>query len=84
MAVQLNPYHMRIGAKGNGFLPTLTHGGSLGVIAYPDHLATAPDKPETVCLHLDVKQWRADLTPAEARDLAAVLLRMADKAEGRQ
>ncbi len=80
MAIQLNPYHMRIGAKGNGFFPTLTHGGSLGVIAYPDHLATAPDKPETVCIYFDCNQWRADLTPTEARDLAAALLDMADKA----
>jgi len=81
MTVHLNPMHARIGNSGNGFFPSLTHGGSLGVIAYPATLATAPDLPKTVLLHFDCNTWREYLTPDEARDLAAALVEMAAKAE---
>ena len=76
-AIKTNRLHHRIGT-GNGYFPKLERGGSLGLFACPEPLASLPHEAGGIVLYFNLGQWKATLTPQEARNLAASLLQLAD------
>jgi len=78
MSARLNPLHVRVG-EGAGYFPILARGGTLGAFACPCADASLPHEAGGIVLYFDIGVWRATLTPAEARSLAAELLRLADE-----
>jgi hypothetical protein len=76
--VSLNPYHERIATTGNGYFAHNREGQNVGVYAVPHDFEPDPERGHV--------RFYADrpivlLTPDEARTLAGMLTRAADRAK---